>query len=267
MCWSKRHSGALDTKAATNMYNSKRIAAIIPAHNEAPSIGLVVSELVALRHAGMPVFEHVVVCDNASSDATSELASRAGACVVQEAVPGYGRACLKALSALPTLGAVDAVVFVDGDYSVHSDDIPALLDALAAGNDLVIGAREAALREPGALTPHQILGNRLAAWLLRLAWKQPVSDLGPLRVIGYRALQHLHMCEPTFGWTMEMQAKALAMGLRAAEVPVRTRRRIGKSKVSGTWRGSLGAGWGILSTFAKVALAGSSHRLRADENG
>ena len=159
------------------------------------------------------------------------------------------------------------VVFVDGDYSAHAEEIPLLLDECRAGRDLVIGARRADLTEPGALTPHQVLGNRLASALLRMAWRQPVTDLGPLRAVGVSALAQLQMVDPTYGWTMEMQAKALAMGLRAAEVPVRTRRRIGKSKVSGTWRGSLGAGWGILSTFAKVALAGSSHRLRADENG
>ncbi len=231
------------------MYKNKRVSAIIPAYNEAPSISKVVAELVALQHNNQPVFEQVVVCDNASSDGTAELASVAGAYVVYEPRTGYGRACLKAMAAL---AECDVVVFVDGDYSVHTREILTLLEACASGYQLVIGAREAHLRAPGALTPHQILGNHFAAWLLRCAWRQKVTDLGPLRAVDYQALTQLNMTEPTFGWTMEMQAKALAMGMRMVEVPVHTRQRIGVSKVSGTWRGSLGATWGILSTFAHI---------------
>ena len=246
------------------MYNNKRIAAVIPAHNEAPSIGRVVEELVALKHNAHSVFDTIVVCDNASSDATAQLASDAGALVTYEPEPGYGRACLKALGALKY---IDVVVFVDGDYSAHVEDIPKLLDALVAGSDLVIGARDKTLREPGALTPHQILGNQFAAWLLRRRWRGQVSDLGPLRAIGCSALNRLNMAEPTFGWTMEMQAKALAKGMRITEVPVHTRRRIGVSKVSGTWRGTLGATWGILATFVKVAFGGGRTEMRMPEHG
>ncbi|MEM9623964.1 MAG: glycosyltransferase family 2 protein [Pseudomonadota bacterium] len=232
------------------MYKDKRIAVVVPAYNEAPSIGKVVSELVDLHHAGQPLLDHVVVCDNASSDDTAELASLAGAQVEYEPLPGYGRACLRAMAALPPC---DIVVFVDGDYSAHTDEIPKLLDACIAGAELVIGARHAQLREAGALTPHQILGNQFAAWLLQRTWHQQVTDLGPLRAVQWQALCELNMAEPTFGWTMEMQAKAMAMGMQVAEVPVHTRCRIGVSKVSGTVRGSLGATWGILSTFAKIA--------------
>ena len=144
-------------------------------------------------------------------------------------------------------------VFVDGDYSAHTNDIPYLLEACISGNDLVIGARVAGRRQAGALTPHQISGNHFAAWLLRQTWGQPTTDLGPLRAIHFDALQRLDMAEPTFGWTMEMQAKALQLRYRVCEVPVSTRRRIGVSKVSGTWKGSIGATWGILSTYLKIA--------------
>ena len=232
------------------MYSGKRIAAVVPAYNEAPSIAKVVNELVRIARQGQRVFDTIVVCDNASTDATAQLAAEAGATVVHEPQAGYGRACLSALAALP---AVDVVVFVDGDYSAHTDEIPSLLDAYLAGNDLIIGARRADLREAGALAPLQILGNHVAALLLRCAWSQPVTDLGPLRAVDQRALAQLQMAHPTFGWTMEMQAKAMAMGMRVTEVPVHTRRRIGISKVSGTLRGTLGATWGILSTFARIA--------------
>ena len=234
------------------MYKNKQIAVVIPAYNEAPSIGKVVTELVALRDGDQQLVDDVFVCDNASSDGTAQVASDAGAHVVYEPNPGYGRACLKALSALPDC---DAVVFVDGDYSVHTEELPLLLDKLFSGNDVVIGARRADLCQSGALTPHQILGNHFAAWLLRMRWRQTVTDLGPFRAVDVSALRRLEMSDPAFGWTMEMQAKALAMGMRMVEVPVHTRKRIGVSKVSGTWRGSIGATWGILSTFAKFALS------------
>ena len=244
------------------MYKSRRVCAVIPAYNEAPSITRVVSELVALRHMGIPVLDAVVVCDNASSDDTAQLASTAGASVVYESRSGYGYACLKALAALPPC---DVVLFVDGDYSVHTHEVLDLLAAYTQGYDLVIGARVPDRREPGALTPHQILGNKIAAFLLRLRWQKTVSDLGPFRAISHSALDQLKMAEPTFGWTMEMQAKALALGLQTVEVPVHTRRRIGESKVSGTWRGSIGAGWGILSTFAKIGMASEPVRTRLSE--
>ena len=247
-----------------DMYRDLSVAAVIPAYNEAPSIGQVVSELVRLQHDSIPVFDRVVVCDNASTDQTGPIAADSGAVVVREPLAGYGRACLKALEAV---GDCDVVVFVDGDYSAHAEEIPLLLDECRAGRDLVIGARRADLTEPGALTPHQVLGNRLASALLRMAWRQPVTDLGPLRAVGVSALAQLQMADPTYGWTMEMQAKALAMGLSVAEVPVRTRRRIGVSKVSGTVRGTVGATWGILSTFAKLAWQHRSSVCRASPAG
>jgi len=232
------------------MYRGKKIAAVVPAYNEAPSIGLVVRELVHLSADGARVFDKVVVCSNASTDATAQLAADAGAVVVHEQRPGYGRACLKALQ---ETGDCDQVVFVDGDYSAHTQEVPSLLDALWSGVDLAIGARIASRREPGALEPQQIFGNQFATWLMRLIWRQPVTDLGPLRAIDVRTLQRLEMSEQTFGWTMEMQAKAFALALKVGEVPVSTRRRIGQSKVSGTLRGTIGATWGILSTLAKIA--------------
>ncbi|MEO0438794.1 MAG: glycosyltransferase family 2 protein [Pseudomonadota bacterium] len=233
------------------MYQSKKVTAVVPAHNEAPSIGLVVRELIALRTAEGPVFDRVVVCDNASTDTTAAIAKEAGALVVFEPIAGYGRACLKALR---HVDSESVVVFVDGDYSVVTADIPTLLSKLAEGHALVIGSRLNADCEPGALTPQQRVGNRLATWLMRLLWDSSTSDLGPLRAVRQSTLRALGMREMTYGWTVEMQAKAIVAGLDVVEVPVHTRKRIGRSKISGTIKGTIGAGVGILSTLGKVWL-------------
>ncbi|MEM7099416.1 MAG: glycosyltransferase family 2 protein [Pseudomonadota bacterium] len=233
------------------MYQGKKVAAIIPAFNEALSIGLVVGELVALDRNGVSVFDQVIVCDNASTDATAQIAADAGAMVVYEPKAGYGRACMRALA---EVAPNSIVVFVDGDYSVLTDEIPSLLQKLSDTNTLIIGSRGNSGCEPGAMTPQQIFGNRLASWLMRKLWHRQTTDLGPLRALHMETLCVLDMQEPTYGWTMEMQAKALKSGLAVVEVPVSTRKRLGKSKVSGTWRGTFGAGWGILSTLGRVWL-------------
>ena len=233
------------------MYERLTVGAVIPARDEADSIGAVVGELLALRaRAGQAVIDDVVVCDNGSSDATAQRARAAGGRVVVEPTPGYGRACLAALAALRP---VDVVLFVDGDQSCEVAQALDLLQGIAAGNDLVIGARVAGRREPGALSPPQIAGNRVASVLIRLLWGRRVTDLGPFRAIRADALRRLDMRDTAYGWTVEMQIKAIQVGLRVVEQPVSSRRRrFGRSKVGGTVRGVIGASAGILGTIVRL---------------
>jgi len=233
------------------MYQNQRVAALIPAFNEADAIGQVVSGLLAVQHNALAVFDTIIVCDNASTDATAQQAELAGATVVYEARKGYGAACLRAIAAAKDH---DIVVFVDGDHSAYATDTLDLLAAIVnPGADLVIGSRTLGDAAAGALTPQQVWGNWLATRLISIIWQTPVTDLGPLRAIRSAALQRLEMTDPTFGWTVEMQTKAFMHNLRVAEVPVRTRVRIGSSKISGTLSGTIKAGYGILSTVAKYA--------------
>lgn len=229
------------------MYRGLRISVVIPARDEAGVIGAVVHALWTLASGGVPVIDAIVVCDNGSTDATAENARAAGAAVVREVQPGYGAACLAALAVLPPC---DAVVFVDGDGSVHAPEVLTLLDALAAGASLAIGARTSIAR--GAMTTAQRGGNWLACALIRRLYGVPVRDLGPLRAIRSAALAQLSMGDRAYGWTVEMQLKALHAGLITVEVPVAVYPRIGRSKISGTWRGVFGAGRGILGTIFKL---------------
>lgn len=230
------------------MYHQFTIAAVVPAFNEAQSIANVVGNLRGLSFRGQPLIDLVAVGNNGSSDATAQLAQAAGALVVTEPKKGYGHACLAALASVKEY---DLIVFVDGDDSCIAQEIIQLLERWHEGADLVIGSRALGQVEPGALPPHQRGGNWLAGKLLTLGWGQKVTDLGPLRLIANQTLAQLEMQEYTFGWTVEMQLKALILGLEVAEVPVTSRPRLGQSKVSGTVRGSLGASWGILSTIAR----------------
>jgi glycosyltransferase involved in cell wall biosynthesis len=206
--------------------------------------------------AATSAIRRVVVVDNGSRDGTAQVARAAGAEVVAEPRRGYGAACLAGLA---HLGAQppDAVVFLDGDGSDDAGDLPSLLAPLAAGTaDLVLGSRTAGTREPGALSPQQRFGNALATGLIHVLWRRRFTDLGPFRAIGYPALVALGMRDRDYGWTVEMQIKALRRGLRIVEVPVRYRRRRGgRSKVSRTLRGTVGAGWKILATIARYGLA------------
>lgn len=224
-----------------------RIGVIIPAHNEAQSIGLVLAEI------PVGLVREVVVVDNASTDATSAEARAAGATVLAEPRPGYGHACLAGMAyyfAQPAEQQPDIIVFLDGDHSDYPEEMPELLAPLLRGEaDMVIGSRALGEREAGSLLPQQRFGNWLATRLLRLRYGGQFTDLGPFRAIRATALKGLGMLDQTYGWTVEMQIKAARQGLRTVEVPVRYRRRIGTSKVSGTVRGTLGAGYKILWTI------------------
>ncbi len=227
------------------MYKNLTVGAVIPAHDEEDNIGPVVRALLDLRsESGLPVIDDLVVCDNASTDETALRARQAGARVAREPVPGYGRACLTALATLKT---VDVVLFVDGDQAFHVRQSLDLLAPIATGADLVIGSRVLGRMEPGALSVPQIAGNRVASLLIRLLWRAKVTDLGPFRAVRADALRILEMRDTAYGWTVEMQVKAIQTRMRMVEIPVDTRRRrFGKSKVGGTVRGVIGAGVGIL---------------------
>jgi glycosyltransferase involved in cell wall biosynthesis len=235
-----------------------RTLVLIPAFNEARAIGQVIGDLPA------PLVDEVVVVNNASTDETEANARAAGATVLREGRRGYGYACLRGLEHARAQAAAgrpfDVVVFLDGDFADHPDELPRLLGPLQRGEaDLVIGSRMLGRRlgwvEPGAMLPQALWGNRLACALLRLLWGARFTDLGPFRAVRYDALVALDMADQTWGWTVEMQLKAARAGLRCAEVPVRYRRRIGVSKITGTVGGTVRASAKILWTLARYALA------------
>ena len=229
------------------MRAGKRVAVVIPALDEEAAIGRVLAEV-------PDWVDRIVVADNGSRDRTAEVARAAGATVVTEPERGYGAACLAALAAV---GDPDIVVFLDGDYSDHPAEMAALVDPIAEGRAaLVVGSRVLGVLEPGALTPQQLFGNWLATRLIRMIWGVAYTDLGPFRAVAAPALARLVMSDRTYGWTVEMQIKAAVLGLASLEVPVSYRRRIGVSKVSGTVKGTILAGWKILSTIARYGLRG-----------
>lgn len=225
------------------------IFVIIPAYNEESSIAHVLNDIPP------GLVEEVVVCDNNSTDNTAEEAHRAGATVVFQPEPGYGAACLKGMEYIlskPVVQQPDIVVFLDGDYSDHPEQMPDVLKPILEEDyDMVIGSRALGNMEPGAMQPQQIFGNWLATNLIRLFFKYQFTDLGPFRAIKWDQLLALNMQDRNYGWTVEMQVKAAKQGLRCTEVPVDYRRRIGVSKVSGTIKGSILAGHKILWTIFK----------------
>jgi glycosyltransferase involved in cell wall biosynthesis len=202
------------------------------------------------------VVDRVVVGDNGSTDSTAEVAARHGATVVVEPRRGYGSACLRALGLLHDLAGDGLVVFMDADGSDDPTELPLVLDPLATGAaDVVIGSRVLGHSEPGALTPVQRFGNTLTCSLIRLFWGVRFTDLGPFRAITKDALDRLEMRDPDFGWTIELQVKAVQRGLRVVEVPVSRRvRRAGESKVSGNLRGSYLAGKRILGYVLEAKM-------------
>jgi len=200
------------------------------------------------------VVEEIVVIDNGSADRTAEVARAGGATVLSEPRRGYGSACLAGIAYLRDR-APDVVVFLDADYSDYPDELPAIVRPIVTeGYDFVIGSRTKGEAEPGALLLQARFGNALATSLIRWLYGFPYSDLGPFRAIRFPALLTLGMTDRTYGWNVEMQIKAVRRGLRIAEVPVRYRKRAGgESKVSGTVKGALLAGWKILWTVFRYA--------------
>jgi len=228
-----------------------RVAVVIPALDEEMSVAKVVGEI---PRAGEGfVVEEIVVVDNGSRDGTADAARSAGARVVSESRRGYGQACLTGIAAL---GATppDVVVFLDADASDDPRELPRLLEPIRAGGDLVIGSRVLGAAEPGALAPQARYGNRLACGLLRAFYGARFTDLGPFRAIRYDALRTLGMRDTNYGWTVEMQLRAARARLRSSEVPVSYRRRIGRSKITGTVRGTCLAGAKILLTLFRHAI-------------
>ncbi len=225
------------------------INVIIPAYNEEKSIAKVVQDIPA------GFVDDIIVVNNNSKDATADVASKAGATVLNEPTPGYGNACLKgiAYAATKPIGSrPDIIVFLDGDYSDYPEEITKIVQPILDGRaDMVIGSRALGNREPGSMMPQQIFGNWLATTLLKLFYGVRYSDLGPFRAITLDALLSLGMKDRTYGWTVEMQAKAAKKKIRYEEVPVTYRKRIGFSKVSGTVKGSLMAGFKIIYTIFK----------------
>ncbi len=222
------------------MYKQLKIAVIIPAMNEAESIGKVLQDI-------PDWVDEILVVDNRSTDNTSAVARANGARVFLETRRGYGLACLQAMK---NLSNPDIVVFLDGDYSDFPQEMNRLVDPIAQNtHDFVIGSRFQGQAEKGALAIQARFGNWLACRLIKLFWNFTYTDLGPFRAIRSKNLFEMQMEDPNYGWTVEMQIKALKLNLRITEVPVSYRKRIGVSKVTGTLRGVLGAGYKILSTI------------------
>lgn len=226
------------------------VSVIIPAMDEENAIGKVVKELVELSDESGRVISEIIVCDNGSTDNTRDNALKAGAKVVSQPIPGYGIACLTALGEVSPL--CEVILFVDGDYSSNTQQALRLLSGIEKGDDLAIGSRTLGNIEKGALTPAQRFGNWLAAKLIRILYGKTVTDLGPFRAVKKPALDKLKMRDKTFGWTVEMQVKAIKEGMQVSEYPVDSTVRIGQSKISGTIKGTVLAGVGIISTIFKL---------------
>ena len=223
------------------------IKVIIPAYNEQNSIAKVIGDI------PQDWVEEVVVVNNNSNDHTVINAQEAGATVLEEYRQGYGYACLCGINYVSQQAIKpDIIVFMDADYSDHPEELPALVQPIVDDKaDLVIGSRSLGQRERGAMTPQQVWGNWLATKLLKWLYGAHFTDLGPFRAIRYESLIQLGMRDQTYGWTVEMQLKAAQQGLRCVEVPVRYRQRIGVSKVSGTVKGTIMAGYKIIGTIIK----------------
>jgi glycosyltransferase involved in cell wall biosynthesis len=228
------------------------VAVVIPAWNEEGSIGRVIEALPKRW------FSRVIVADNNSTDDTAEVAREFGATVVPAPRQGYGSACLAALAHLESLVERDqprVVAFIDADFSDHPEQLPLVVGPVLDGRaDFVIGSRMLRRQPRGALLPQAIFGNRLACLLIRILFAQRYTDLGPFRAISWAALRGLKMRDTNFGWTVEMQIKAARSRLRIVEVPVDYRPRIGHSKITGTLRGSIRAGYKILYTIFRYGL-------------
>ncbi len=221
------------------------ISVIIPAFNEEKSIGKVVTDI------PRNLVANVIVVNNNSTDNTVQVARDAGAIVLDEPRKGYGWACLKGIEKSIEL-KTEIVVFLDGDYSDYPEEIiDVVRPILDKDYDIVIGSRVLGKREKGSLTPQQVFGNWLATRLMRIFYRARFSDLGPFRAIRADSLEQLKMSDKTYGWTIEMQIKAAKHKMKFCEVPVKYRKRIGVSKVSGTLKGTVLAGFKIIGAIFK----------------
>ena len=227
-----------------------QVFVVIPMLNEAGSIGLVLSDL--------PAINRVVVVDNGSDDEGPEIAREGGAEVIPESQRGYGKACLTGIAHVHKLVQADdsvqpsdaIIVFLDADYSDYPDELPLLVQPILDGEyDFVIGSRARGSRESGAMPIQAMMGNWLACTLVKLFWRKKFTDLGPFRAIRLESLKALNMVDENFGWTIEMQIKAINSRLRILEIPVSYRRRVGVSKISGTISGTIRAGYKIIYTI------------------
>lgn len=228
------------------MKEEKKIGVIIPAFNEENSVGNVIKDI--------PKWvDKIVVVNNNSTDETKIKAENCGAIVIDEPINGYGRACLKGIQFFKSSEEKpDIIVFIDADYSDYPEEMEQLVKPILIENvDLVIGSRALGKREKGSMTFPQIFGNWLATSLLKLIYGIKYTDLGPFRAIKFEKLLALNMADKTYGWTVEMQLKAAKQKMKITEVPVNYRKRIGFSKISGTVKGTILAGYKILTTIFK----------------
>lgn len=233
---------------------------IIPAFNEARAIGRVIDDV-------PDMVDEIVVVNNASTDETGDNARAAGATVVREPNQGYGNACLRGIE-YARRKQPDVIVFLDGDYSDHPDEMSRLLAPILNDDaDFVVGSRIRGEAEPGAMLPQARIGNGLACTLMRWIWGARYTDLGPFRAIRFQDLLALDMQDQTFGWTIEMQIKAVEAGLRVREVPVSYRKRVGVSKITGTLSGTVKASVKILWTIARFALRRGRNAPRTSTTG
>lgn len=223
------------------------VKVIIPAFNEENGIGQVLKDIPS------GLVEEVIVVNNASTDRTKSIAEKGGATVFTEPRKGYGRACLKGLKYINELKEKpDIVVFLDADYSDYPEEMGKLIGPIISGQaELVIGSRALGKRQKGSMTPQQIFGNWLATRLIKFFYGVKFTDLGPFRAVDYKTLIKMNMQDKTYGWTVEMQLKAAKMGIKVVEVPVKYRARIGFSKISGTVKGTVMAGYKIITTIFK----------------
>lgn len=223
------------------------IRVIIPAFNEQNAVGQVIDEI------PKEIVSEIIVVDNGSTDDTFEQAKSRGATTLKQPIRGYGNACLKGMEYIASgQNKPDIVVFLDGDHSDYPEQMHQLVEPILKNEaDLVIGSRALGNKEKGSMTPQQLFGNWLATFLIKFFYKANYTDLGPFRAIQYDRLLELNMEDPTYGWTVEMQLKAAKLHLQLKEVPVDYRQRIGVSKVSGTIKGTIGAGYKIIYTIFK----------------